>query len=80
MGEGINQLHQGIQRNDVVVILSGLGWQLQLPAFHDLLVAEVAEGRYCEAEEPMPDGYLFADEVEAIEEDDPGDECVGAPG
>lgn len=69
-------MDDSIECEEIVVVLSGFGRQLKVPALHYLFVAEVGHSADQHAEQVMPDRHRFRYQEERVEQHEPGDESV----
>ncbi len=80
MREGVQGLHQRVERQDIVVIFRSLCGELQFPAFQGLPEAEIAARGHGGAEQPMPYRDLLRDKEETVCPHKPQQKAIGGPG
>ena len=73
VGVGVEEVHDAVEGQDVIVVLDSLAGELQFPALHDLLVAAVAGETDQNAEKVVPDGDVLTEEVGRVEGHEPDD-------
>ena len=79
MREGVERLHQRVQREDIVIVFGSLGGELQFPAFQDLPEAEVAARGHRGAEQPVPYGHLLRHKEETVRHHKPHQKAIRDP-